>query len=244
MPFYEREESIINELIKNESMTVQELSAKLFVSEATLRRDLSKLEKKNRIIRTHGGAKIIKKEANEHTPFLFRDQEQNEAKAIMAKKAVEYIRDGDIVMLDGSTSVHHMLPLLSSFQNLMVITNSAKVSSVLGHMGINNICTGGQMILGSFTFIGADAERTAGNYNADIIFFSCRGVAPDGRLTDSSVETNNVLKVMLRNARKKVFLCDSSKFDHVYLHNLCHISEVDEVISEKALPEHLRKMVR
>lgn len=244
MPFYERQEKIINELLKNESMTVQELSAKLFVSEPTLRRDLVKLEQMKKVIRTHGGAKIIKKEANEHTPFFFREQEQNGAKEIMAKKAVEFIRDGDIIMLDGSTSVYHMLSHLSSFKNLIVITNSAKVSLVLGHMGISNICTGGKMILGSFTYIGEDAEKTAKNYNADTIFFSCRGVSPDGKLTDSSVETNNVLKIMLQNAKKKVFLCDSSKFDRTYLHNLCHISELDEIICEKALPEHLRKMVK
>ena len=44
MPFYEREDKILNALLEKDSMTTQELSAKLFVSVPTLRRDLIKLE--------------------------------------------------------------------------------------------------------------------------------------------------------------------------------------------------------
>lgn len=244
MPFYEREDKILNALLEKDSMTTQELSARLFVSVPTLRRDLIKLEQMGKIIRTHGGAQLIKKSADEKIPIFLREQEQNEAKEIMARKAVEFIRDGDIIMLDGSTSAYSIIPQLVSFKNLIVITSSAKSSFLLGRMGISNICTGGKMITRSLSYIGEDAENTVKRYNADIVFFSCRGLSMDGKLTDNSIEENSLRKIMLRHARKKVFLCDSSKLDHTYLNNLCHLSEVDEIICEKMLPVHLSEMTK
>ena len=243
MPFYEREDRILNALLEKESMTTQELSARLYVSVPTLRRDLIKLEQKGKIIRTHGGAQLVKMSADEKIPFLLREQEQNSAKDIMARKAVTFVRDGDILMLDGSTSAYAIIPYLASFKNLIVITSSAKSSFLLGRMGINNICTGGKMITRSLAYVGEDAQNTASRYNADIVFFSCRGLTLDGKLTDNSVEENALRMTMLRQARRKVFLCDSSKLGRTYLNTLCHLSEVDEIVCEQPLPEALCEMM-
>ena len=244
MPFYEREEKILNALLEKESMTTQELSARLFVSVPTLRRDLIKLEQMGKVIRTHGGAQLIKKAADEKIPFYLREQEQNDAKEIMAKKAVGFIRDGDIIMLDGSTSAYAIIPHLVAFKNLIVITSSAKSSFLLGRMGISNICTGGRMITRSLSYVGEEAESTVKRYNADVVFFSCRGLSMDGKLTDNSIEENSLRKVMLRHGKKRVFLCDSSKLDHMYLNNLCHLSDVDEMICEKPVHRDLEAMLR
>ena len=244
MPFYEREEKILNALLEKESMSVGELSAKLYVSQPTLRRDLIKLEQMGKIVRTHGGAQLLTKPADAKVPFYLREQEQNDAKSQMALRAAELIRDGDIIMLDGSTSAHNIIPLLSRFNNLIVITNSAKSAFLLGNMGIQNICTGGRMITRSLCYIGEDAERTVSNYNADVLFFSCRGISADGRLTDTSVEENGLRRCMLRQSAKRVLLCDSSKLGNVYLNNLCHLSEVDELICEKPVPQQFLTMLR
>jgi len=244
VPFYEREEKILNALLEKESMSVGELSAKLYVSQPTLRRDLIKLEQMGKIVRTHGGAQLLTKPADAKVPFYLREQEQNDAKSQMALRAAELIRDGDIIMLDGSTSAHNIIPLLSRFNNLIVITNSAKSAFLLGNMGIQNICTGGRMITRSLCYIGEDAERTVSNYNADVLFFSCRGISADGRLTDTSVEENGLRRCMLRQSAKRVLLCDSSKLGNVYLNNLCHLSEVDELICEKPVPQQFLTMLR
>ena len=244
MPFYEREERILSALMEKESMSIRELSAQLYVSQPTLRRDLIKLEQMGKIIRTHGGAQLLTKPADQKIPFYLRQQEQNDAKSRMAAQAVEFIRDGDIIMLDGSTSAHTIIPLLSRFHNLIVITNSAKSAFLLGNMGIENICTGGRMITRSLCYVGEDAERTVRNYNADVLFFSCRGLSMDGRLTDTSIEENVLRRCMLSQSARRVLLCDSSKLGNVYLNNLCALSEVDNLICEKPVPQQLRTMLR
>ncbi len=237
MPFYEREEKILNILTAGAVVSVEEIAEKLYISKPTVRRDLDKLSQKGLIYRTHGGAALIKTSADETIPFSLREQEQNSAKVIMANKAVHFIKDGYTVMLDGSTSAFAIVPMLSEFKNLIVLTSSAKASFVLGQMGIKNICTGGHMLHKSFSYIGEDAVRTVNSYNADVVFFSCRGVSADGYLTDNSVEENQLRRAMIKKSRKAVFLCDKSKFEKTYLNNLCHISEIDEIISNEKVPE-------
>ena len=244
MPFYEREDLILNALLEKESMTVRELSAKLFVSIPTLRRDLIKLEEKGRILRTHGGAKIVKRSADEQIPFFMREQVQNDSKSIIARKAVEFVKDGDVIMLDGSTSAYNIVPLLKDFKKLIVITSSAKSSFLLGQMGINNICTGGHMINRVLSYVGEDAEQTVRNYNADVVFFSARGVSMDGTLTDSSIEENRLRRSMMQQSKRKILLLDSSKIGETYLNTLCHLSEVDEIICESTVPQDLLNMIK
>ena len=112
MPFYEREEKILNLLTANEVTTVDEIAEKLYISKPTVRRDLDKLSKKGLIARTHGGAMLIKKAADATIPFALREQEQNSAKSVIARKAVQFIKDGDTVMLDGAPAKQSIVKLL------------------------------------------------------------------------------------------------------------------------------------
>lgn len=244
MSFYERESQILHLLSETKSMNNLELAKKLYISVPTLRRDLDKLERKGLITRTHGGCTLNQSAADEKIPFYFREQEQNFEKAVIAKKAMDFIKDGDIIMLDGTTSCYHLVPLLNKFKDLIIITSGAKTSCTLGSMAIKNISTGGQMITKSLSYVGPEALHTIRRYNADIAFFSCRGLSENGWLTDNSMEENEVRKAMLKHAKKKIFLCDSSKIGHSYFHNLCHISEIDEIICEKDLPETISKLMK
>ena len=54
----ERQEKIMQILATNKSASVKELCELLQASEATIRRDLTLLEKDNKLERTHGGAYI------------------------------------------------------------------------------------------------------------------------------------------------------------------------------------------
>ena len=98
-------------------------------------------------------------------------------------------------------------------------------------MGIKTICTGGEMTLESFSYVGVDAEQILRQYNADVAFFSCRGVSEDGIITDNSILENSIRSIMIKNARKKYLLCDKNKFGQKYLHTLCHVNDLDGVIS-------------
>lgn len=235
MPYYERENKILEALYEVKNMSVEELSKRLFISMPTVRRDLIKLESKGFIIRTRGGAILKNNSPDTKIPLFMRENEQSEAKRIIAKKAVGFISDGDTIMLDASTTASSVIPYLADFHDILVITSGAKASVMLGEMGIKNICTGGEMVTKSFSYVGTEAEHTVLNYNADILFFSCRSLSSEGFLSDNSIEENSVRRAMMSRAKKKILLLDSTKYGKTSLNNLCHISEVDEFICEKDL---------
>ena len=53
----ERQEKILSLLSENVSISVNKLSKLLYVSQPTVRRDLSELERQKKVIRTHGNKK-------------------------------------------------------------------------------------------------------------------------------------------------------------------------------------------
>ena len=65
----ERHEQILQILMEKKSVTVGELSKTMFVSDATIRRDLSQMEKEGLIKRSHGGA-VLFESTNDETSIL------------------------------------------------------------------------------------------------------------------------------------------------------------------------------
>ena len=243
MSFNDREQKILDILHEENTIRNSELAKRLYVSVSTLRRDLETLEKKGLIIKEHGLCKLRINFGDETFAYNLREQYSSVAKNQIAKKAAKLVKDGDNIMIDGSSTAHCILRYLNKYRDLLVISNSAKVAMTLSNTGIRNISTGGIMARDSVSFVGQEAINAVKKYNADILFFSCKGITEDGFLTDSDKEENDVRIEMMKHANKKVALVDSSKFERKYLYNLCHLSEVDDIISEEDLPEFLKNQM-
>ena len=232
MPFYDREDKILDILMREGTVTPEHLAAMLYVSLPTVRRDLIRLDKKGLILRSHGSVAIKRTAADAKIPFSLREDERSTQKDIMARRAAELVSDGDTVMLDGSTSAYHIIPYLAEKKDIIVITSGAKAALRLAELGIQTVSSGGRMINRSFSYVGEDATATILRYNADVAFFSCRGLSDDGTPSDNSAEENEVRRAMMRNSKKKILLCDKRKLGKVFLNNLCRPEEIDIVISE------------
>ncbi len=229
----EREKQILEILLKEKKVTVQQLAKALFISEPSVRRDLQSLEKQNLIKRIHGGAELEETALSKNKiPFLIREYEQSGAKAMISQKAINLVCDNDVVFLDASTSCYYLIPFLASKRNITVITNGVKALTKLAEYGINTISTGGNLINSCLALVGEEAYKTIETYNADIAFFSCRGVSEEGYLTDISSEENNVRKKMIERSKKAYLLCAREKIGKGYYHNLCHIDDISGVIHE------------
>lgn len=230
----DREKKILEEILKNKKITVKEIAKKLYASEPSIRRDLVSLEKQNLIKRIHGGAIIEENGISANKiPFVLREMEQSDAKVIMAKKAAELVCDNDVIFLDASTSAYNIIPYLALKNNITVITCGIKALNKLSEYNIRTICTGGTLIPSCLALVGDDAYNIIEQNNADIFFFSCRGLSDDGYLTDISEQENHIRRKMMKNAKKSYLLCASEKFGKKYYHNLCHKDDIDGIITEK-----------
>ena len=240
----QRHRDILTELERKPDITVRELAAILNVSEPTIRRDFTELAEKGIITKVYGGAILNRGAADREIPFFFRQQEKSAVKSRMGAKAAELVRDGMVIFLDGSTSAFHLVPYLAKKKDIIVVTSGAKTAVALAEANIRTFCTGGQMLIHSFSYVGEQAENCIRSFNADIAFFSCHGLTHEGLMTDPAVEEANLRKVMFQYAKKKILLCDSSKFGKTCFYNVGHVRQIDGVISEKELPETIAAMLK
>ena len=231
----ERQLQILSYLQQHESIRVQDIVKNFYVSDATARRDLTALEKSGAIKRVFGGAMLVQR-SDKQIPLFVREKEDENEKSRLCAKAATFIRDGDILFIDGSSTAQFLLPYLSAFKDLVVITNGLKIAEKLGEMHIKVYCTGGLLIENSSTLTGADAEKFVDGFNADLCFLSCKGLSNEGKLTDTSYMETQLRKHFLENARKRVVLMTANKLGKKYLHTLCESKDVDFIITDAPLP--------
>ena len=238
----ERQNLIVLELQKNPDITVREMAQKLRFSEPTIRRDYTELQRRGVLTKCYGGVILNRNggAADREIPFILRENERSKPKEKMGMLAAQHIRDGMVIMLDGSTSAYHLVPYLSKFKDIIVVTSGAKTAVALAELQIPVFCTGGRMRTNSFTYIGKEAEDAVRKYNADIVFFSCHGLSESGRMSDPSVEECHLRQVMLQQSREKYLLCDSSKMNKTYFYDMGSIDQLDGVISDQPLPTALQ----
>ena len=244
MTIFERHRQIIEELKSNPEISVSELAKKLYVSEPTVRRDFTELHQKGIITKIYGGAVLNMENAHSEIPFSLRETEKSSVKSEMGRAAAALVRDGDVVMLDGSTSAYHMVPYLARLKNITVITSGAKTAVALAEANIRTFSTGGQMIIHSYSYVGKQAEEFVRNVNADILFFSCHGLDLRGRMSDNAIEEADLRRVMFEQSAKRVLLCDGSKIGKTCFYNIGSVADIDDIVSDADIPTEILQMMQ
>lgn len=231
----ERYDKILSILEKDGYASAAKLSQMLYVSLPTIRRDLAELSRKNQIIRSHGGAKVVQAE-HIVAPLNFRKTVNSHEKRELCRYAASMVKDYDIIFIDSSTTTLQMADFLSDKKGITVITNGIPIATLLVQKGIKTYCTGGEIFENSLAHFGSFAEEFIGRFNIDTLFFSCHGVSEKGMLTDPSLPETQIRKVAINQSKKTVFLCDETKFSLSTPYNLAHIETMDCVItnSDKA----------
>lgn len=233
----EREEQILYLLQSKKQMTVSELSKILFTSESSIRRDLNSLELNGLIKRTHGGAELLGNNPA-IVPFANRLHYKILEKKKIAKKALKYISDGQVIFLDQSSSALFIAQELINFKHITVITNNIEILSTMADSELKIYSSGGYISpTNKNCLIGEDAHDIFNKTHADITFFSTKALSSDGILFDSTREEVLIHDTMIKNTNKSIFLCDSGKFDKYASYRQCSLSDIHDLISEIELPE-------
>lgn len=229
----EREREIINILkIQDGFISVKELCTKLYASESSIRRDLTVLESRGIIKRTYGGAELITNFSNVIS-FNKRSHHSMEAKKAIAKKAAKLIKDGNIIFLDQSSTAFYLANEIINRNSLTIITNNIEILCLLSNSSIKTISSGGFLSRENRScLIGADAQNIFENTYADMVFFSTKSLSDDGIISDCTREEVLLRNSMIKNATKKVFLCDSEKFGTKSAYKQCTLCDIDYMISE------------
>lgn len=228
--------NLILELIKQKkNIRLNEIVEELKISEATARRDLNFLEAKKKIKRVHGGAVLVdtKEEDIDYKKLI-----NIEEKEIIAKKAVEYIEDGQTIYLDAGSTTGAMIKYLSKFRDLKVVTNGYHyVNDLLKLKNIEVYILGGKLKEKTGAIVGVTALLMLKNFNFDISFLGTNGVDKDGYSTPDSEEVI-VKSEAVKRGKKVFFLCDHTKFFNKTFINFAKLND-GILISDTNIPEEL-----
>ena len=231
----ERTQQILALLSQRGSMTVEELGRELYVSAPTMRRDLNEMQRAGMLIRTHGGALPLS-DGQIEMPIRMRNTLHLPEKLRLARAAARLVHPGNVLFIDASSTVLHIIDHLTACEGLTVITNSLQAMLLLQKYDIRTYCTGGRMIGQSLALAGSAAERMVEDFNIDLLFFSSRGVNEQGWIVDYGEEETELRRRLIRQSARKVFLCDSSKFGVNCTYNVARLSDVDDIITDAPLP--------
>lgn len=238
----ERQNQILELLAERQAMTVEELCQRLYSSGSTIRRDLQILEKSGMLARTHGGAVLLNGSAGD-SPMMLRESENQGPKARIAEEALKLVQDGYTLFLDASTTACQLAQRLTGFQNLRVVTNGLKTAAVLSSVsGVQVYGAGGRLRENAQSFVGQQTLSFISQFHADLALFSCRGLHPEGGITDSCEEEADIKRQYMVNAARSVLLCDESKLGRQLFCKIGPVHSVWRIICNIPLPAeyHLR----
>lgn len=227
----ERVRTLIDLLRDEEYASVNDLSTKLGVSVATVRRDLQEFAAQGFLTRTHGGA-LFSGESYE-VPVRYRRSERMEDKRRIGAAAAAEVSDSLVVGITGGTTTTEIARRLPSRLSLTVVTNALNIATSLAlRPKVRLVDTGGIARSASFELVGPIAESTISRYHLDLLFLGVDGIDVSMGCTTHDDGEAHVNAAMVENADRVVVVADSSKIGRRAFARICELRDVSLLITD------------
>ncbi len=231
-----RHEEILKILTRLRSISVQELTTRLNVSEVTIRKDLSTLEEMGFIIRSHGRASLAEDSRTLRT-LSTRKSINIEEKRRIAAKARSLIKEGDTIYLDTGSTCRYLAEEIKAM-SLRVITNSLDVMNTLAEeSGISLVSLGGSYRKEAGSFLGPLPIETLKNFHIETSFLGATGILSRGIFSSQNILESQLKQQVLDVSGRRVVLADSSKFGRSAFSVFARASDIDVLITDSDYKE-------
>ena len=212
--------------------TVFELSEKLNVSEATIRRDLEEMDSKGLLQRTHGGALKMALTVKE-PPILQRVTSQQMEKRAIGTAAVQLLKEHETIFLSSGSTVLEIARCISEGFHLTVITNSLPVITELAsRTSIELIVIGGMLRQSEQSMIGHIAEQGIRELRADRVFIGMRAIDPVHGFTNDYLPEILADRAILSIASQVIVVADHTKFGRISPVYVAPVTAADLIITD------------
>jgi DeoR family transcriptional regulator, ulaG and ulaABCDEF operon transcriptional repressor len=249
----ERETLILDALAPTGFVSYRELESRLTASPATIRRDLSRLEDDGRIIRVHGGAKLVGAVPERPaggpgmalmgTPFAQSITQNLAAKQAIGRAAAALCEPGEGIMIDGGTTTLQMCPHLDGL-DCQVLTNSLHiVQALLPQGGTRILVPSGAVFREQNIILAPSGEDSMPRFHAPKLFMGAAAVGERG-VMQQDVILVAAERRLIERADEVILLVDSSKFVSSSGAIVCGLDEVDVLITDAGVAPEQADLVR
>lgn len=230
-----RQEKILSLLRSDGRVEVEDLADQFTVTSQTIRRDLGELCDLGLAVRTHGGAKRIAAVANRE--YHDRRRLQAPEKEAMGALAASLIPNDCSVTLNIGTSTEQVARALAGHKGLVVLSNNINVINILIGTGVRElILVGGAVRPSDGAIVGEDAVEFISRYKVDYAVIGASALDPDGAVLDYDTREVSVARAILKNARTKILVSDSTKFERTAPVRICDVADLDYVVTDRPPP--------
>ena len=236
MSINERHSIILNLLKDKKSATVNELSHLMFVSEATVRRDLTEMQRLGLVERSHGGA-VLSDNAEEVSIFVRMNKNAKE-KEQAASNALPHIPDFRSLFIDSSSTALALAERMDLSFKTVVTNNLQTAIRLSGVRDINLIILGGNVQYNTVSSTGSFTARQIEEFSFDLMIASCAAVR-GGEVLENSLEQKEIKSAARRRSKFCVLLFDSTKYGEYGAYKLGELADFDVVVSNAAPPESM-----
>src|SRR5215208_2047272 len=226
-----RAQLILQELLRSGNISVGPMAKRLKVSTATIRRDLSELEGRGLLRRSHGGA--LPSQPLLYEPFRHTSNYQEQERQRIAEKrriglvAAELVVDGEFLAIGAGTTATQVARSISLRKGLTVLTNAINVAMELSHRDdLKVIVTGGLLSGDWFALVGPGAIHSVGEIFVDKVFIGVDGIHVEHGLTTNYPDQATIHRAMMGQARRKIIVVDHSKHGAIDSAQICKIDGV------------------
>jgi DeoR family transcriptional regulator, glycerol-3-phosphate regulon repressor len=225
--------TIVDHIRQHGTISVANLAETLAVSEETIRRDAKLLQLKGEVLKLHGSLALphLAGEA----PFERRLREHAEAKRAISKRAIQFVEDGDSIMIDTGTTTSIFAQELRAKRNLTIVTNSSDIARTLATVNGNTVYMAGGALKGdNGAAFGPPAVEFFSRFRVKHAFISIGALDFKDGPMDSDLSEAEIAYMALSRADHRVILSDSSKFGKTALVKVCEFSEINRLITDVA----------
>ena len=232
----ERQEKILEMLKVNKRVSNTELIKKFGVSGTTIRIDLTELEQKGLLSRTHGGAILKEDPVYGEDSISSRREKNKEEKECIAKKARAQIEDGDTILLDSGTTALDLAELLKDI-HLQIALKLQKYSEI--HL----ILLGGRVRTSFECTVGGMGIRALEELSVDKVFMTTNALSLQKGATTPNLDNAEIKREMMKIGNQRYLLCDSSKIGTKTVCSFAKIEEFDVIITDDKISKELKDSI-
>lgn len=231
-----RAKQIVEYLKLHNLVTVDELVSLTGASPATIRRELTRLDKEGAVYRVHGGVTLNRFVPSQPTTSEKQGKHHKE-KLRIAAKASNLVKPGDSIVLDAGTTTIEIARNLINMP-LRVITNDLHIGLMLAeYQQMEVSVTGGTVDWSSQSCVGDVAVNFLSKVYPTYTFISCNAFKVDTGITAPTSDKAAVKRIMTQQSSKRVLVADSSKYGLTQLFEVGPLTSVDMIITDDGLDE-------
>lgn len=237
----------ISETLRREGSVSLKFLAKVpRVSKSTVRRDVQTFLKMTKlpVKRVHGGLILDVDKGSVEPLYETKLSLMTQEKARIAAKALEFVEDGDSIILDSGTTSLHLARLFYKKRGLKVIVTDIKLAETLASFPeIETYIIAGHVRPGYYSIGGTMAEQCIAQFTVEKAFLTADAVDPEVGITNSFLFEVGVKQALVRAGKTVILLADHSKLGKKALIKVCDLSDVDVFITSSGGDPEILKAV-